>query len=356
MPAADTRAVFEMNPDGSGVTKRWFQNYYFDSPSQAPDGSRLLVTRDVRRSGDLQGSVPASTPPSYVTDGCGMSWAPDSGRIVRDERAGLLRHARPADACRTRREASAILTGDIQITSSSSAKRVVADSPADDRDPDWSPDGKWIVFASNRSGTYQIWAVHPDGSGLHQVTSDAWEKSFPAFSPDSGRIVFTRSKDGASDLWSVKVDGTGLKQVTNTSAFETQATYSPTVPASSWPASRAAAIRPGAPCSGCGSDGSDVVQLTKVVGLALGVHRPVLDEPAGALTRGVATGVGVTRSARARSVNVSPRESSAPPPSVARLPGGRLVGVVQPDVEEVLEVHSAELFGEVDELLVVTSP
>ena len=88
----------------------------------------------------------------------------------------------------------------------------------------------------------------------------------PLRHPDSGRIVFTRSKDGASDLWSVKVDGTGLKQVTNTSAFETQATYSPD-------GSRLIVARQPSRSDQAGSalfrmrtDGSDVVQLTKVSG------------------------------------------------------------------------------------------
>lgn len=257
-----TRAVFEMKADGSGVTKLWFQNYYFDSPSQAPDGSRLLVSSTFGDPEIYKVQRSSFDTAQYVTDGCGMSWAPDSGRIVQTDERGcyatlnLLTLPYPSGGVGD-------LPGDIQITSSSSAK-LVAPSPADDRDPDWSPDGNWITFASNRTGGYQIWAAHPDGSGLHQVSSDGWVKSFPAFSPDSGRIVFTRSKDGASDLWSVKVDGTGLKQVTKTSAFETQATYSPD-------GSRLIVARQPSRGDQAGSalfrmrtDGTDVVQLTKV--------------------------------------------------------------------------------------------
>ncbi|WP_428937018.1 DPP IV N-terminal domain-containing protein [Fontivita pretiosa] len=34
----------------------------------------------------------------------------------------------------------------------------------------WTPDGEYILFSSNRSGSYDIWAVTPDGTYLHQVT------------------------------------------------------------------------------------------------------------------------------------------------------------------------------------------
>jgi Tol biopolymer transport system component len=219
------RAIYEMRPDGSGVTKLLDQNTYFDSPSQAKDGSRILLSvtfgdpeiYKARRTG-----IPDD---SYVTDGCGTSWAPDSIRLAFTSEAGcyatlgLLTLPYPAGGVGD-------LTGEIE-TAGGNRFATLASHPADDRDPDWSPNGAWIAFASNRSGTYQIWVVRPDGSGLRQVTSDRWEKSFPAFSPDSGRILFTRARGAESDLWTVKLDGTDLRRVTNTSAFETQGAYSP---------------------------------------------------------------------------------------------------------------------------------
>src|SRR5262245_2490835 len=40
-----------------------------------------------------------------------------------------------------------------------------------DRTPRWMPNGKEIVFSSNRvSGVYEIWGIQPDGSGLRQLT------------------------------------------------------------------------------------------------------------------------------------------------------------------------------------------
>lgn len=48
--------------------------------------------------------------------------------------------------------------------------RKLTDDPFKDRGPRWSPDSKQIYFYSDRSGRYEFWRIHPDGSGLQQVT------------------------------------------------------------------------------------------------------------------------------------------------------------------------------------------
>jgi len=59
-------------------------------------------------------------------------------------------------------------------------------------DPDYSPDGKWIYFNSDRSGSMQIWRMQPDGSGAEQVTRDEYGNWTPHPSPD-GRSVLILS-------------------------------------------------------------------------------------------------------------------------------------------------------------------
>ncbi len=59
-----------------------------------------------------------------------------------------------------------------------------------DRRPRWSPDGQRIAFYSNRSGTYEVWIVNRDGSGLRQVTDMAGVSLYnPTWSPDGRRIA-----------------------------------------------------------------------------------------------------------------------------------------------------------------------
>ncbi len=63
--------------------------------------------------------------------------------------------------------------------------------PLEDIDPDWSPDGTKIAFASNRSGVYQIYVMDADGTNQIRLTDGPWEKREPDWSPDGGKIVFT---------------------------------------------------------------------------------------------------------------------------------------------------------------------
>ncbi len=58
-----------------------------------------------------------------------------------------------------------------------------------DDGPDYSPDGRWIYFNSDRTGRMQIWRVHPDGKGLEQVTFDAYNNWFAHPSPDGRHLV-----------------------------------------------------------------------------------------------------------------------------------------------------------------------
>jgi eukaryotic-like serine/threonine-protein kinase len=61
-----------------------------------------------------------------------------------------------------------------------------------DRSPCWSPDGKQIAFASDRSGKYQIWMINADGTDLHQITfTEKIGAVGPIFSPDGLRITFS---------------------------------------------------------------------------------------------------------------------------------------------------------------------
>ena len=43
-------------------------------------------------------------------------------------------------------------------------------SPESDSDPQWSRDGRWIYFVSSRSGSAQVWRIHPGGGEAEQVT------------------------------------------------------------------------------------------------------------------------------------------------------------------------------------------
>jgi len=65
--------------------------------------------------------------------------------------------------------------------------------------PTFTPDGKKILFASNKhacdSRKFELYLINPDGSGLEQVTNFGGFTSFPEFSPDGKTLVFCSDKD-----------------------------------------------------------------------------------------------------------------------------------------------------------------
>jgi WD40 repeat protein len=55
---------------------------------------------------------------------------------------------------------------------------------------EYSPDGKYIYFNGNLTGTMQIWRMKPDGSSMEQMTFDNYNDWFPHISPDGKWIAF----------------------------------------------------------------------------------------------------------------------------------------------------------------------
>ncbi len=74
-----------------------------------------------------------------------------------------------------------------------SQSRALAASAGDDVEPSFAPDCSTIAFASNRSGSWDIYEVAIGGGDVHQVTSDAEEDRDPEWVRGGGSgIVFAR--------------------------------------------------------------------------------------------------------------------------------------------------------------------
>ena len=66
----------------------------------------------------------------------------------------------------------------------------LTDTPALDDGSEYTPDGKYIYFNSNRTDTMQIWRMRPDGSQPEQLTFDEYQDWFPHISPDGKTVLF----------------------------------------------------------------------------------------------------------------------------------------------------------------------
>jgi Tol biopolymer transport system component len=80
--------------------------------------------------------------------------------------------------------------------------------------PDSSPDGEWIVFWST-GRQEDIYIVRQDGSALRKVTDDTFRDRFPKWSPDGKMIMFYSNRGGKMEVWSIRPDGSGLQRISD---------------------------------------------------------------------------------------------------------------------------------------------
>jgi tricorn protease len=88
-----------------------------------------------------------------------------------------------------------------------------------DRDPAWSPDGKWIAYFSDETGEYALHLSPQDGMGEVRKINLGEPPSFfysPTWSPDSKKIVFS---DKRLNLWYLDIDA-GKPIRIDTNAFD----------------------------------------------------------------------------------------------------------------------------------------
>ena len=75
--------------------------------------------------------------------------------------------------------------------------------------PAYSPDGSRVAFCSSRDGTFDLYVMAADGSGVRRVVELDGMQARPAWSPDGRRLAFTWNRGGVYEVHAVNPDGTG---------------------------------------------------------------------------------------------------------------------------------------------------
>lgn len=106
----------------------------------------------------------------------GLSWSPD-GRTIAYSSAGSIWTVAASGGSPRRLTHAYPGPGDPRT--------------AADRDPQWSPAGKWILYETGRTGRNSLMAVSQDGAVNNYVAESRADEDSPAWSPDGTRISFT---------------------------------------------------------------------------------------------------------------------------------------------------------------------
>lgn len=93
--------------------------------------------------------------------------------------------------------------------------------------PAWSPDGSRIAFTSNATGNAELFTVNSDGSNLRQLTFNRAIDTSPAWNPRSGQIAFTSDRSGNPMVYVMNDDGTNEQRLTYVGEYNESAAWSP---------------------------------------------------------------------------------------------------------------------------------
>ncbi len=140
----------------------------------SPDGNWLVISAGQIYVLPFAGGMPRQV--TQMTPSYFHGWSPDGKRLA---------------YCARRGENFDLY----DIAVEGGEERRLTAHPGYDDGPDYTSDGKWIWFNSDRAGTWDLWRIPADGAGegdkfAERMTSDAREDWFPHPSPDGKKIVY----------------------------------------------------------------------------------------------------------------------------------------------------------------------
>ncbi len=158
-------------------------------PQFSPDGQKLAYMSD--RNGTMEiwianrdGSNPFQL--SAVGTAGTPRWSPDSQSIAFDANAN---------------EGSKIVTMNVH----GGPPQILTPDKTHNVCPSWSRDGKWIYFASQRSGTFQVWKVPSSGGTPIQVTQQGGHADLESL--DGKYIYYAKNAAAEPEIWRVPAKG-----------------------------------------------------------------------------------------------------------------------------------------------------
>lgn len=84
----------------------------------------------------------------------------------------------------------------------------ITNSPVDERDPAWSPDGRRIAYASRQDGNWEIYIYEVSTGFSTRMTYDLSFQAKPTWSPDGEYLAYESYQGNNLDIYVLRVDGT----------------------------------------------------------------------------------------------------------------------------------------------------
>ncbi len=91
-----------------------------------------------------------------------------------------------------------------------------------------------VAFISNRDGDFEIYVMDADGSNQIRLTNSPLDDADPTWSPDGSKIVFSSFREGDAAIYVMDADGSNQTRLTNNPADEHSPVWSPGIINPSW--------------------------------------------------------------------------------------------------------------------------
>src|SRR5262249_2768254 len=200
-----TFEIFTARQDGSDLRRLTNHDGYDAEATCSVDGSRIVFTSVRDGDVDLYSMKPDGSDVKRLTHELGYD-----GRAFfsRDGKRIVWRASRPKTTAEKKEYLDLLKEDTIHPTTleifvadaDGKNARQITHNGAANFCPYFSPDGTWVIFASNvadpKGRNFDLWKVATDGSGLEQITYDPSFDGFPMFSPDGRRLAFASNRHG----------------------------------------------------------------------------------------------------------------------------------------------------------------
>lgn len=212
--------LYDIPTVGGEATRLTFDNRQNRGPVWTPDGQSIVFSSERDGGQALWRITGSGATPEKIMDARGSSIIPGVSRQKNSDESRLALEETVLDSNIWRVEAGH------SSGARSFPKRFIA-STRQDVWPEYSPDGTKIAFASDRSGSWEIWVSDSEGANAAQLTSFRGRHvGSPVWSPDSRRIAFDARPEGSPDIYTVSAEGGLPRRLTTEPSEDTAPSWS----------------------------------------------------------------------------------------------------------------------------------